>query len=124
MTGDLDWSDSLEDVYATRDAESMCLLFRDVIEPDDQLRIAIDEHGEFTAQVVEIRHGEKTSVRVRIEPTSAPLESQGVIEVPAPYRSEYPVYCYARDPIDSDPITSDTMKIVCRPKITKIDRQN
>lgn len=124
LRGDLDWTDSLEDVYETGDAESMCLLFRDVIDPDDQFRITIDNHGEFTAQVVEIRQGEKTSVWVRIEPTSAPLESQGVIKVPAPYRNEYPVYRYERDPIDSDPITGDTIKIVRQPKITKIDRQD
>jgi len=122
LTGDLDWTDSLENVDVASDAETMCSLFRDAIDPDDQLRITIDTHGEFTARVVEIRHSEKTHLYVEIESASTPLESAGIIEVPAPYRGEHPVYRYARDPTDSDPLTSDTMQIVSRPKITKVKR--
>jgi hypothetical protein len=124
LTGDLNWKDSLEDIDATDDVESMCLLFRDVIEPDDQLRITTDTHGEFTAQVVGLWHSEETHVGVEIEPASTPLESQGIIEVPAPYRSEYPVYRYSTNPTDSDPLTGDTIQLVRRVKITKVDRRN
>lgn len=124
LTGDLDWTDSLDDVDVASEAESMCSLVRDAIDPDDQLRITIDTHGEFTARVVEIRHSEKTHLHVEIESASTPLESAGIIEVPAPYLDEYPVYRYTRDPTDSDPLTGDTIQIVRRPKITKVERRD
>lgn len=124
LAGDFDWTDSLDDVGVASEAESMCSLFRDAIGPDDQLRMTIDTHGEFTARVVEIRHSERTHLHVEIESASAPLESAGIIEVPAPYRGEHPVYRYVRDSTDSDPLTGDTIQIIRRPKITKVERRD
>ena len=121
LAGDLDWSASLEDVDVASDAESMCLLVRDVIDPDDQLRITIDTHGEFTARVVETRQSEKTHLYVEIESAAPSLDSSGIIKAPAPYRDEYPVYSYKDDPTDADPITDD-IPIKRRLKITKVER--
>jgi predicted SprT family Zn-dependent metalloprotease len=122
-----DWWKPVECLDGTGTVESMCLLLRDDIEPDDRLRITVENHGEYTAQVVETTGVEMPTLGVTIDPDSTPLGSQGVIEIPDPHRGEYPTFQYKQDPPESEPTinmnSSGSAYVIRRENIIEVEKQ-
>jgi predicted SprT family Zn-dependent metalloprotease len=121
-----DWWTPVECLDGTGTVESMCLLLRDDIEPDDRLRITVENHGEYTAQVDGTTGVGMPTLGVRIEPDSTPLGSQGVIEIPAPHRGEYPTFQYEQDPPESGPTISSSGSpyMIRRENIVDVEKQD
>lgn len=123
-----DWWKPIECLEGTGTVESMCLLLRDEIEPDDRLRITVENHGEYTAQVVATSSVEIPSLGVTIDPDSTPLGSQGSIEIPAPHRGENPTFRYRQDPPESGPTisvgTSGSTWVERREKIIEVEKHD
>jgi hypothetical protein len=122
-----DWWEPVECLDGTGSVESMCLLLRDETESGDQLRITIENHGEYTAEVVATKTAPGTAmVGVEIEPDST-LGSQGIIELPAPHRGDYPTFRYKQDPPEPTPaiIGGDSEEIayvVRRENVTAVEK--
>lgn len=97
-----DWWEPIECLDRTGPVESICLLLRDEVEPEDRLQITVEGYGEYTAQVDVTGVAERRMVGVTIEPDSTPLGSEAIIEVPSPHRGDYPTLKYSKELPESD----------------------